>query len=57
VAEAAFADNTFATMLDRTEALVADAVARMERGDITPNPSSGEACRYCPVAACPKKGA
>lgn len=52
-----FADYAFPEMLDATENLVARAVERMERGEVAPEPSSPEACRYCPVAQCPKKGA
>ena len=51
-----FAEMTFSQMLDETESLVADAIARMERGEIAPNPSTAGACKYCPVAACPGKG-
>jgi len=56
-APAAFAEMSFAQMLDATESLVAEAHARMKRGEIAPNPSSSAACEYCPVAECPKRGA
>lgn len=52
-----FADLAFDCMLDATEALAADAVARMCAGDVAPNPSHADACKYCPVLACPKRGA
>ena len=51
------ADLTFARMLDATEKLAGDAVARMCAGDIVPNPSHAKACDYCPVISCPKRGA
>lgn len=55
-APAPLSDLAFDEMLDATEALVAKAVARIEAGDVAPNPSAPEACEYCPVAACPKRG-
>ena len=56
-AEAAesFDQLTFATMLDETERVVAQAVERMDAGDIAPNPAAPEVCEYCPVAACPRR--
>ena len=56
-ADFSFADLTFNRMLDATEALAGDAIARMCAGDIAPNPSYRDACKYCPVIACPKRGA
>jgi hypothetical protein len=53
----ALSQRAFADMLDATESIVADAVERMERGEVAPAPSTPDACRYCPVAQCPKKGA
>lgn len=52
-----FADLSFASMLDATEKVVSDAVGRMRAGDIAPNPSHAQACAYCPVLSCPKRGA
>ena len=56
-AEAAesFDQLTFATMLDETERVVAQAVERMDAGDIAPNPAAPEVCEYCPVAVCPRR--
>ena len=51
------ADLSFTSMLDATEKLAGDAVARMCAGDIVPNPSHAKACAYCPVMSCPKRGA
>ena len=48
---------TFPTMLDATEEVVRRAVDRMVAGDIEPKPADGDSCRYCPVQACPKRGA
>lgn len=52
-----FSQMTFSDMLDATEALVADAIASMEAGYVQPDPVSPDACRYCPVANCPMRGA
>ena len=50
-----FDQLTFATMLDETERVVAQAVERMDAGDIAPNPAAPEVCEYCSVAACPRR--
>ena len=50
-----FADLAFDRMLDATEALAGDAMARMCAGDIAPRPSCKDACAYCPVLACPER--
>lgn len=55
--DCSFADLAFGSMLDVTEALVEEAVTRMVSGDIEPDPSYADACRYCPVLDCPKRGA
>ena len=52
----AYADLSFSEMLDATEQLVADAIARMEAGDVSPAPVGPEVCTYCPVKCCPKRG-
>ena len=52
-----FAELAFDRMLDATEDLVGDAIARMCAGDVSPRPSYAETCRYCPVLSCPKRGA
>ncbi len=52
----AYADLSFTDMLDATEKLVADVIARMEAGDVDPHPVRSEACKYCPVGTCPKRG-
>ena len=52
-----FASLTFATMLDRTEQLVAAAMQAMAAGKVDASPSSSDSCAYCPVTACPKRGA
>ena len=46
----------FAGMLDATERIVGEAVARMAAGDVAPNPSSKGVCRYCIAPACGKRG-
>lgn len=46
---------TFASMLDATEDMVAQAVSRMESGDVAPNPAAPAVCDYCPVASCPRR--
>ncbi|MDO4400636.1 MAG: PD-(D/E)XK nuclease family protein [Coriobacteriia bacterium] len=51
-----YSSYDFTDMLDETERLVEEAVSRMERGEVAPNPVSKDACRYCPAAQCPKKG-
>ncbi|MBR0403865.1 MAG: PD-(D/E)XK nuclease family protein [Eggerthellaceae bacterium] len=51
-----FADLSFTDMLDETEKLVADAIVHMELGEVDPHPVRPEACKYCPVANCPKRG-
>ena len=55
--EFSFADFPFDRMLDATETLAGDAIARMCAGDVVPNPSYAKACAYCPVISCPKRGA
>ena len=56
-ADSAFADLPFDEMLDETERLVGDAIGRMVAGEVQPNPVSPQACSYCPVLSCPKRGA
>ena len=55
--EPAFDTMSFADMLGVTEEIAIDAIARMNAGDIAPNPSYAKACEFCPVLACPKRGA
>ncbi len=52
-----FADFTFDHMLDATEQLLEKAIAGICDGDVAPRPSHARACSYCPVLACPKRGA
>lgn len=52
-----FSQLTFGDMLDSTEALVATAIESMQAGEVQPAPATPDACRYCPVANCPKRGA
>ena len=54
--DAALADFTFAHMLDATESVVGQAIARMLAGDVGPAPSSSEVCTYCVAPACGKRG-
>ena len=53
----AYAQQDFGAMLDATEQLVAEAIGRMERGEVAPAPTHADACKYCPAKQCPKKGA
>ena len=55
--EVAYGDMSFNRMLDATEDIIADALARMAAGDVEPRPAYADACRYCPVAHCAKRGA
>ena len=55
-ASVAFDALPFADMLDATEELVAQAVARMEAGDVAPRPANANVCAYCPAADCPRRG-
>ena len=52
-----FSQLPFPAMLDATEDLVAQAMASMQAGRVQPQPASPDACTYCPVAHCPKRGA
>ncbi len=52
-----FSELTFPDMLDCTEQLVAGAIDAMKAGEIQPNPATPDACTYCPVGHCPRKGA
>ncbi|WP_124060391.1 PD-(D/E)XK nuclease family protein [Gordonibacter sp. Marseille-P4307] len=47
----------FAELMDETEARVEEALSRLEAGDIEPAPLHADACSYCPVPRCPKRGA
>ena len=51
-----FQNLTFSTMLDATEELAARAMQAMELGQVEPAPVSADACKYCVVANCPKRG-
>lgn len=51
-----FAELSFPQMLDATERLVQDALARMARGDVEPRPATPDVCRFCPAEQCPRKG-
>lgn len=52
-----YSDLAFDVMLDETEKLVVQAVGAMSAGAVEPNPSNSRVCSYCPVLACPKRGA
>jgi hypothetical protein len=52
-----FSQMTFASMLDETERVVANAIDAMESGFVQPDPSTSDACAYCPARNCPKRGA
>lgn len=47
--------ESFAEMLDRTEAEVARRMESLAEGDIRPDPTGPEACKYCPVMLCEKR--
>ena len=50
------ASLTFASMLDATEEAIGEAVDRMEQGVIDQDPATPDACTWCDVAFCPKRG-
>ncbi len=52
-----FSQLSFADMLDQTEQVISAAVDAMEAGIVDPEPIDGDACTYCPVVHCPKRGA
>ncbi len=52
-----FANLSFNSMLDATESLAGEAIQRMCAGQVSPNPAYADACKYCPVLTCPKRGA
>lgn len=52
-----YADLAFDCMLNETESLVGKAIGAMVAGEISPEPSHARACGFCPVLACPKRGA
>ncbi|MBO4352596.1 MAG: PD-(D/E)XK nuclease family protein, partial [Eggerthellaceae bacterium] len=52
-----FSKLAFPDMLDAAEALVAQAIESMQAGFVHPDPASSDACTYCPVSHCPKRGA
>lgn len=53
--DADLAACTFAQMLDATEWVVAQAIERLESGDVAARPSSPKACTYCTVEDCPSR--
>ena len=54
--EAGLSAASFAKVLENLEKLVAtNVVEPIRAGETSPNPSSGEACRFCPVAGCPRR--
>ncbi len=55
--EYAFAELSFPLMLDETEALAAEAIANMQAGVVDARPAYEDACTFCDVLACPKRGA
>ena len=55
--ELSFNAVTFDTMLDLTEHVVAKAIAGMEAGVVERCPATKDACTYCPVLDCDKRGA
>lgn len=52
-----YSSLAFADMLDETERLVERAIDAMQEGIVHPDPINSDACRYCPVAVCSKRGA
>lgn len=46
----------FNELLDRTEEEIAVAVEHMRAGNIEANPKTPDACKYCPVLHCEKRG-
>lgn len=48
--------RNFTELLDRTEEEIAKAVERMRAGHIEANPKTPDACKYCPVLHCEKRG-
>jgi len=55
--EIQFSDCSFSDMLDRTEQVVEQAIARMNAADVEPHPAYAEACKYCPVQSCARREA
>ena len=47
----------FGELLDWAEEVVASAIDRLLSGDILPRPGFKNSCDYCPVPACPMRGA
>lgn len=47
--------ETFASVLDATEQMVGEALDRLARGEVAPDPASLSACSWCPVMSCPKR--
>lgn len=52
-----YSQLAFSDMLDATESVVERVVAAMKEGRVEPDPASPDACRWCPVETCPKRGA
>ena len=46
---------SFDAYLDQVEAALAPYLERMVAGEISPNPHSKDACKYCPVPECERK--
>ncbi|MEG0096312.1 MAG: PD-(D/E)XK nuclease family protein [Raoultibacter sp.] len=47
----------FSDLLDRTEALIAEKLLKLQKGDIYPNPCTAKSCDYCPVMLCEARDA
>lgn len=52
-----YSQLTFSDMLDETERVVERVVADMREGRVEPDPVSPDACTWCPVEMCQKRGA
>ena len=47
--------ETFDQLIDDCEREIQTHLANLEAGDVSPNPSHEQACRYCPVNLCPER--
>lgn len=47
--------SEFTELLDKTEEIIAEAIARMAAGDVEARPVDAAACSWCPVANCERR--
>ena len=47
--------SEFTELLDKTEEMIAEAIARMAAGDVEARPVDAAACSWCPVANCERR--